>query len=104
MVAKRNIPESWKNQWHKPMISLFDYIPTRYEATEREKQIRSLIWDFKAGKRSKQVAAIVAGKIAENSVRLPIALCLSVFLQVRQNGRKNAIGTFAKRFPTFAGV
>ena len=47
------------------MISLFDYIPARYEATEREKQIRSLIWDFKAGKRSKQVAAIVAGKIAE---------------------------------------
>ncbi|OKZ08512.1 MAG: ribose-phosphate pyrophosphokinase [Bacteroides oleiciplenus] len=65
MAAKRNIPEAWKNQWHKPMISLFDYIPARYEATEREKQIRSLIWDFKAGKRSKQVAAIVAGKIAE---------------------------------------
>ncbi|WP_297975346.1 phosphoribosyltransferase family protein [uncultured Bacteroides sp.] len=59
------IPATWLSQWHKPMISLFDYVPTRYEASEREKQIRSLIWDFKAGKRSKQVAAIVANKIAE---------------------------------------
>lgn len=60
-----NIPSDWVSQWHKPMISFFDYVPTKYEATAREKQIRSLIWDFKAGKRTKQVAKIVADKISE---------------------------------------
>lgn len=60
-----NIPSDWVSQWHKPMLSFFDYVPTKYEATAREKQIRSLIWDFKAGKRTKQVAKIVADKISE---------------------------------------
>ena len=58
-------PASWKQQWAKPMVSLYDYVPTKYEATEREKQIRSLVWDFKDGKRSKQVAALVANRIAQ---------------------------------------
>lgn len=59
------IPTTWLSQWHKPMVSLFDYAPTKYEATEREKQIRSLIWDFKSGKRTKQVAKMIADKISE---------------------------------------
>lgn len=59
------IPKAWLIQWHKPMISLYEYVPTRFEATDREKKIRSQIWDFKAGKRTKQVAAIVADKITE---------------------------------------
>lgn len=33
MAAKRNIPEAWKNQWSKFMFNFFDYLPTKYEAT-----------------------------------------------------------------------
>ena len=65
MKAKFFIPQSWKNQWMKPMINLFDYVPTKYNANEREKQIRKFIWDFKDGKRSKAAACLVAQKIAE---------------------------------------
>ena len=60
-----NAPQTLAAQFCKPMLSLYDYVPMRFEATPREKQIRSLIWDFKDGKRTKQVAAIVAAKILE---------------------------------------
>ena len=65
MAAKRNIPESWKQQWSKFMFNFFDYLPTKYEANKREWAIRKMIWDFKDGKRSVSVAELVAKKIRE---------------------------------------
>lgn len=41
----------------------FDYLPIKYEATEKEWQIRQLIWDFKDGRRSGKVAELVARQI-----------------------------------------
>lgn len=28
------IPEDWKKQWSKFMVTLFDYLPTHYEASK----------------------------------------------------------------------
>lgn len=55
----------WKKQWNKPMESLYNYLPTKYrdEATERDWQVRRLVWDFKDGKRSLGVARIVAERL-----------------------------------------
>lgn len=47
------------------MYYFFDYLPTKYEANSREWQVRKMIWDFKDGKRSLQVAEMVARKIRE---------------------------------------
>lgn len=52
-------------QWQKPMISFFDYLPMKYEATKKEWQVRQLIWDFKDGKRSRKVAELVAKQIRQ---------------------------------------
>lgn len=64
-MRENNIPESWKNQWSKFMFSFFDYLPTKYEANNREWAIRKMIWEFKDGKRSLAVAELVAKKIRE---------------------------------------
>lgn len=57
--------DNYKKQWSKFMISFFDYLPTKYEASEREWEIRRMIWDFKNGKRSRGVAELVARQIRE---------------------------------------
>lgn len=59
------IPQEWKNQWSKFMYSFFDYLPTKYEANNREWAIRKMIWDFKDGKRSVSVAEMVAKRMRE---------------------------------------
>ena len=64
-MAAMNVNPKYKKQWSKLMFSFFDYLPMKYEANPREWQIRRLIWDFKDGKRSLQVAEIVARKIRE---------------------------------------
>lgn len=64
-MRRNNIPESWKNQWSKLMYSFFDYLPTKYEANNREWSIRKMIWEFKDGKRSLAVAELVAKKMRE---------------------------------------
>ena len=59
--------ELWKQQWHKPLESLYRYLPTKYksEATERDWQVRRLVWDFKEGKRSIGVAQVVAQRLVK---------------------------------------
>lgn len=57
------INDSFKEQWNKFMITFFDYLPTKYEATKKEWATRQLIWDFKDGKRSKEIAEIVAKQV-----------------------------------------
>ena len=63
MATKRFIPEEWKRQWSKFMVTFFDYLPTKYEANKREWAVRKLVWDFKEGKRSKGVAELVAKRM-----------------------------------------
>ena len=65
MATKRFIPEDWKKQWSKFMVTFFDYLPTHYEASKREWAVRRMIWDFKDGKRSIKVAELVAKKMRE---------------------------------------
>lgn len=64
-MAAMNTNPKYRKQWQKLMFSFFDYLPMKYEANPREWQIRKLIWDFKDGKRSLQVAELVARKIRE---------------------------------------
>lgn len=59
----QKINDYYLKQWQKPIISFFDYLPIKYEATEKEWQIRQLIWDFKDGRRSGKVAELVARQI-----------------------------------------
>lgn len=65
MATKKFIPEAWKQQWSKFMVTFFDYLPTRYEANQREWEVRKMIWDFKDGKRSIKVAELVAKRMRE---------------------------------------
>ena len=64
-MKMKSIPDSWKNQWSKFMYCFFDYLPVKYEANEREWEVRKMIWDFKDGKRSLAVAELIARKIRE---------------------------------------
>ena len=64
-MKTRNIPEEWKKQWSKFMVTFFDYLPTKYEANKREWAVRKMVWDFKEGKRSAQVAELVAKRMRE---------------------------------------
>ena len=59
--------ELMKKQWHKPLEYLYRYLPTKYkaEATERDWQVRRLVWDFKEGKRSIGVAQVVAQRLVK---------------------------------------
>lgn len=64
-MKTKNIPEAWKKQWSKFMVTFFDYLPTKYEANKREWAVRKMIWDFKDGKRSVKVAELVAKRMRE---------------------------------------
>ena len=66
MATKKFIPEAWKQQWSKFMVTFFDYLPTKYEANKREWAVRKMIWDFKDGKRSVKVAELVAKRMREH--------------------------------------
>lgn len=61
----QTVNEAFMKQWQKFMVSFFDYLPTKYEANKEEWKVRKLIWDFKDGKRSLQVAEMVAKHIRE---------------------------------------
>ena len=50
-MAHQSKYPSLDRQWHKMMFSFFEYLPMQYrQATEREWQIRKMIWNFKDGK------------------------------------------------------
>lgn len=95
MAAKRFIPEDWKKQWSKFMFTFFDYLPVKYEATPRDWDVRRMIWDFKDGKRSVNVAKLVAQKMREQfgaDVENVTLVCIPA-----SNGEKNEI-----RYKVFA--
>ncbi|GFH97980.1 hypothetical protein IMSAGC004_00364 [Bacteroidaceae bacterium] len=50
-MAHQSKYPSLDRQGHKMMFSFFEYLPMQYrQATEREWQIRKMIWSFKDGK------------------------------------------------------
>lgn len=67
MKTKSKTYELMKKQWQKPLEYLYRYLPTKYktEATERDWQVRRLVWDFKEGKRSIGVAQVVAQRLVK---------------------------------------
>lgn len=80
----QKINDYYLKQWQKPIISFFDYLPIKYEATEKEWQIRQLIWDFKDGRRSGKVAELVARQIRAQFGSLCDTITFAVFLPVRR--------------------
>lgn len=68
--------QAFERQWSKLMYAFFDYLPTRYrQVSPHDWNVRRLIWGFKEGRNSLQVARLVAdkmkrtfGKEAENIV------------------------------------
>ena len=68
--------QAFERQWSKLMYAFFDYLPTRYrQVSPHDWDVRRLIWGFKEGRNSLQVARLVAdkmvrtfGKEAENIV------------------------------------
>lgn len=57
------VTDNMKKQWNKWMSNLFEYLPTRYEATPRDWEVRRFIWDFKDGNRSLGAAKVVADRL-----------------------------------------
>ena len=63
-MAHQSKYPSLDRQWHKMMFSFFEYLPMQYpQATEREWQIRKMIWSFKDGKSYLNVAWMIANKL-----------------------------------------
>lgn len=57
--------ESMLNQCRKYMFNFFDYLPTKYQASARDWQVRKFVWAFKDGKCTVSAAQLVAKKIRE---------------------------------------
>lgn len=55
--------ENLKSQWRKWMGYIYDYLPTKYEASKRDWAIRRYVWNFKEGKGSETAAKMVADRI-----------------------------------------
>lgn len=63
-MAHQSKYPSLDRQWHKMMFSFFEYLPMQYrQATEREWQIRKMIWSFKDGKAYLNIAWMIANKL-----------------------------------------
>lgn len=66
-MAINTIHPEIRKQWHKPMVSFYDYLPMKYKATsQRDWNIRRMIWEFKDGKSCTAVAIMTASKLREH--------------------------------------
>lgn len=62
----RTSSSEYQKQWNKLMYNFYDYLPTKYkQASQRDWDVRKLIWEFKDGKRSLTVAKLVADKLIQ---------------------------------------
>lgn len=61
----RTMNQKWIDQCRKYMFAFFDYLPTKYEANQREWDVRKFIWGFKDGKFTHLAAELVAKKLRE---------------------------------------
>lgn len=78
-MAHQSKYPSLDRQWHKMMFSFFEYLPMQYrQATEREWQIRKMIWSFKDGKSYLNVAWMIANKLHQVLVMMLRILFLLV--------------------------
>lgn len=79
-MAHQSKYPSLDRQWHKMMFSFFEYLPMQYrQATEREWQIRKMIWSFKDGKAYLNIAWMIANKLHQVLVMMLRILFLLVF-------------------------
>lgn len=82
-MAHQSKYPSLDRQWHKMMFSFFEYLPMQYrQATEREWQIRKMIWSFKDGKAYLNIAWMIANKLHQVLVmmlRILFCLCSGFF-------------------------
>lgn len=63
-MAHQSKYPSLDRQWHKMMFAFFEYLPMQCKhATQRDWQIRKMIWNFKDGKSYLNVAALIADKL-----------------------------------------
>lgn len=62
---KTKVTEEMKSQWRKWMGYLYDYLPTKYEANQREWAVRRFVWNFKDGKQSLDAAKLVAQRLVK---------------------------------------
>lgn len=64
MEAKKYIPEAWQAQWRKSMDFLYSYKPMKAEnVSQRDWDVRKLIWAFKDGRQTEFCAKIVAQRL-----------------------------------------
>lgn len=88
-MAHQSKYPSLDRQWHKMMFSFFEYLPMQYrQATEREWQIRKMIWSFKDGKSYLNVAWMIANKLHQVLVmmlRILFLLVSRLLLLIRMN-------------------
>lgn len=61
------LPECIKSQFAKPLTSLYNYLPTRQHATEREWKVRRFVWKFKDGDHA--AAMFAAETVAKNIIK-----------------------------------
>lgn len=87
----RTYNREYDKQWSKMMYNFFDYLPTKYKnASKREWDIRRMIWDFKDGKRSLSVAALVAEKMIKffgSEVQNIVFACIPASSEEKNNIR-----------------
>lgn len=62
------LPECIKTQFSKPLTALYNYLPTRQHATEKEWKVRRFVWKFKDGDHA--AAMFAAETVAKNIIRL----------------------------------
>ena len=77
----KTFTESMLNQCRKYMFNFFDYLPTKYQASARDWQVRKYVWAFKDGKCAVSAAQLVAKKIREQfgtSVSDMVFVCIPV--------------------------
>lgn len=61
------LPECVKAQLSKPLTALYDYLPTRKQATEREWKVRRFVWKFKDG--DPTATQFAAETVAKNIIK-----------------------------------
>ena len=85
-MAHQSKYPSLDRQWHKMMFSFFEYLPMQYrQATEREWQIRKMIWSFKDGKSYLNVAWMIANKFLVMMLRILFLLVFRLLPLIRMN-------------------
>lgn len=99
-MTKKFIPEDWKKQWSKFMVNFYEYLPLKYKAGMREKMVRNMVWAFKDGKLSLNIAEIVAKKMREQfgeDVKNITLVCIPASNAVKNESRYKSFSEEVER-------